>query len=178
MTFGNAIARAQVTVTKAAVSMKFLEVVIGSSYLRFLIVIGLSENQREKLVSEWVVVARESSEDDQAERTCSNQHRVVRVKVGEGCSGDDYAWTGVVCTPVACGRDRSVEDKVDRETTSYDHFDSAVARTHQFGINRQQLQLASVSKECHCASSEKAPLEVKDLDFSGRHGSVFFIVPG
>jgi hypothetical protein len=62
VTFGNAIARAHVTVTNVAVSIKFLNAFIDKSYLRLLVVIGLSENQREELVSERVVVARECSE--------------------------------------------------------------------------------------------------------------------
>lgn len=65
------------------------------------------------MVSEWIVVAGERSKDHQTERTRSNQHRVVRVKVGERRSGDDHTWTGAVSAPVASGGDRCVEDKVD-----------------------------------------------------------------
>jgi hypothetical protein len=62
VTFGNAIARAQVTVTNVAVRIKFLQYDIDFVNLRFLIVVWLPEDQREKLVPERVVVARESGE--------------------------------------------------------------------------------------------------------------------
>jgi hypothetical protein len=64
VTFGNAIARAQVTVTNVAVRIKFLQYDIDFVNLRFLIVVWLPEDQREKLVPERVVVARESGEYD------------------------------------------------------------------------------------------------------------------
>jgi hypothetical protein len=57
VTFGNAIASAQVTVTKAAVSMKFLKIILIQMYLRFLVIVRLSENECEELVSERIIVA-------------------------------------------------------------------------------------------------------------------------
>lgn len=62
VTFGNAIARAQVTVTNVAVKIKFLQYDIDFINLRFLIVVWLPEDQREELIPKGVVVARESGE--------------------------------------------------------------------------------------------------------------------
>lgn len=62
VTFGNAIARAQVTVTNVAVRIKFLQYDFDFINLRFLIIVWLPEDQREELIPEGVVVARESGE--------------------------------------------------------------------------------------------------------------------
>jgi hypothetical protein len=72
VTFGNAIASAQVTVTKAAVSMKFLNVDFIHMYLRFLVIVGLSENECKELVSERVIVAGKRCKNHQTEPACSN----------------------------------------------------------------------------------------------------------
>ena len=93
-------ASAQVTVTKTAVSMKFLNDYCRK-YLRFLIIVRLPENEGKKLVSEGVIVAGKRRKDHQTEPTRSNQHRVVRIKVRQGCSCDDNVRTCVESAPVA-----------------------------------------------------------------------------
>ena len=82
-------------------------------YLRLLVIVRLSENESEKLVSEGVIVAGKRCKNDQTEPARSNQHRVVRIEVRQGRPGDDNVRTCVESAPVARRSNCCVEDEVD-----------------------------------------------------------------
>jgi len=129
VTFGKAIARAQVRVMKTAVRMKFLKLELHTiKILRLLVVVGLSENKNEKLVAEGVVVAREGRKNDETEGTSCDQHSVVRIEVRQGSTSDDNARACIEGAPVPGRRNRCVENEVNGKTACNDHFDPAVAR--------------------------------------------------
>ena len=82
-------------------------------YLRLLVIVRLSENESEKLVSEGVIVTGKGCKNDQTEPARSNQHRVVRIEVRQGRPGDDNVRTCVESAPVARRSNCCVEDEVD-----------------------------------------------------------------
>lgn len=99
-------------------------------YLRLLVIVRLPKYECEKLVSEGVIVAGKGCKNDQTKRARSNQHCVVRIEVGQGSPCDDNVRTCVESAPVARRSNCCVEDEVNCEATSYDHFYTPVARTH------------------------------------------------